>query len=445
MTFERENIGELTDVISIKIEAEDYKPKVEKAIRDFAKKAQMPGFRTGMVPAGMIKKMHGKKLLVDEINKLLQDSLHKYIVDNKIDVLGSALPRTMDNGIDWDNQEEFKFEYEIATAPKFEIDLNNETFTKRVVKFDDELIETNVVNIAKRYGETINPETVENNDLVYLDFTELNVDGTVKDNGVFANAPVAFDTVPNEEVRNVFVGKGIGFAAQLNPVSLLQTVDELPSLLGITAAVADTVSNNFEAKITKISRMGSAELNEEFFKKVYGPGVTTIEQFKEKIAAELKAMFEADSMNMLLNDIQKRLLEKANIALPAAFLKRWIKMVNEKPLTDEQIESEWPAYENTTRWQMIETRLINDNNITVTEQEARENVENAIRTQFSQISLEDTSQDLFNGFADRILKDEKERSKVLERIYREKLMQVYQTKCTIVEQEFDEKEFYKQA
>jgi len=443
MIFSKENVDDLNAVISVKVVPEDYQPKVEKAIKEYARKAQVPGFRKGMVPAGMIKKMYGKSLMVDEINKLLSESVHNYIVENKFDLLGHALPRTMIEAIDWDNQNEFTFQYDVAFAPSFALDLTGEAFTKKVVKFSDALVDDNVRNIAKRYGKVTNPSSVEKDDMVYLDFTELDADGSVKVDGIFKNSPIALDTIPSDEARNQFIGKEIGFTTQLNPVSLITKPEELSYVLGIKADEVDAVSSNFEVKITNISRLSPADLNVEFFEKIYGASVTTEEQFREKVIQELKMMFASDSEKMLINDIQKRLLEKTNLQLPSTFLKRWLKAVNEKPLTDEQIEKEWPAYENSTRWQLIETKLLTENNITVTDAEAKEHVEGLIRKQFEQYNMMEIDDAMLQDTVKNVLKNEDERRKLYQSLYDAKLMTLYQMKCTIAEQEMDEKDFYK--
>jgi trigger factor len=443
MIFSKENVDELNAVISVKVSPEDFQPQLDKAIKDYAKKVQMPGFRKGMVPIGLVKKMYGKSIKADEINRLLSDGVNNYLVESKFDLLGHAMPRPMQNEIDWDNQNEFNFEYEIAFAPKFELDLSGESFTKRVVKIDDALISSHVQNIAKRYGKVTNPESVEKDDLVYLDFTELDAQGNVKEGGIVKNSPIALDMVPSEETRNKFVGQTIGFTIKLNPVALLKSPDELAHVLGINAEEANNVSSNFELKISNISRLSAAEMNEEFFAKIYGPSVKTEEEFKNKVREELMMMFGRDSERLLINQIQKRLLEKTNLPLPAEFLKRWIKAVNDKPITNEQIESEWPAYENSTRWQLIETKILTDNNITVTEQEVREYVEDLIRKQFVQYNMTEVNDDILNGSVENVMKNREEYNRVAQQLVDSKLMTLYQMKCTIAEQEMTEEEFYK--
>jgi trigger factor len=443
MIFSKENVDELNAVISVKVSQEDFQPQLDKAIKDHAKKVQMPGFRKGMVPTGLVKKMYGKSIKVDEINRLLSEGVNNYIIENKFDLLGHAMPRPMQEEIDWDNQNNFTFEYEIAFAPKFDLDLTGESFTKRVVKIDDALISSHVQNIAKRYGKVTNPESVEKDDLVYMDFTELDAQGNVKEGGIVKNSPIALDMVLSEETRNTFVGQVIGFTTKLNPVSLLKSPEELAHVLGIKAEEANTVSSNFEVKISNISRLSAADLNEEFFAKIYGPSVKTEEEFRGKVREELMMMFGRDSERLLLNQIQKRLLEKTNIQLPADFLKRWVKAVNEKPISNEQLESEWPAYENSTRWQLIETKLLADNNITVTEQEVRDYVEDLIRKQFIQYNMSEIDEDLVKGSVDNVMKNRDEYNRVAQQLVDNKLMTLYQMKCTIAEQEMTEEEFYK--
>jgi trigger factor len=239
------------------------------------------------------------------------------------------------------------------------------------------------------------------------------------------------------------MGQGIGFTTTLNPVTLLKSPDELAHVLGIKAEDANAVSSNFEVKVTNISRLAAAELNEEFFGKIYGPNVKTEEEFRNKVREELTMMYGRDSERLLLNQIQQRLLEKANLQLPAAFLKRWVMAVNDKPITNEQLDKEWPAYENSTRWQLIETKLLSDNNITVTEQDVKEHVEELIRKQFEQYNMQDMADELLQSSIDNVMKNREEYNRIAQMLVDSKLMTLYQMKCTIAEQEMTEEEFYK--
>ncbi|MGZ4056907.1 MAG: trigger factor, partial [Bacteroidia bacterium] len=386
MNIIQENIDELNAVLKVKVVATDYLPKVETALKDYQKKASIPGFRPGKVPTGMIKKMYGKSIMVDEINKLLNDSLYKYLNENKIEVLGNPLPKA-DSVIDWDNQQDFEFLYEMGLSPKFTVDLSpKDKFTYQTVKIDDELVNKYVSDIAKRYGKVENVEVSADGDLLNGDFVELDANGEILPGGVFKTGSLFLDRVKDAETKKALIGVKAGDKVILEAQKISENATDLAALLGIDKTHAETLTSKLQFTVKNVSRLAAAEINQEFFDKIYGPGtITAEEEFRAKIKDELAAMFVNDSERKFYNDVVEHLMNKINFNLPTEFLKRWIVAANDKPVTPEQVEAEFDGYSKGLKWQLIENKIIKDNDLQVTNDEVVEHTKELIRQQFAQM------------------------------------------------------------
>jgi trigger factor len=447
MNITQENIDELNAVLKVKVTVEDYLPKVEGALKNYQKKATIPGFRPGKVPTGVIKKMYGKSVMVDEINKLLSDSLHKYINENKIEILGNPLPKVDEKTvIDWDNQKEFEFMYEMGLAPKFEVELSaKDKFTYQTVKIDDELVNKYVGDIAKRYGKVEQVEVASEGDLLNGDFVELDANGEILPGGVFKTSSVFLDRV-KDEAKKAFIGLKVGDKTVLDAQNLTSNPVDLASMLGISKEQAETFNSKLQFTVKGISRLASSEISQELFDKIYGPGtVNSEEEFKNKIREELKGMFVNDSERKFYNDVVDHLMNKINFNLPSDFLKRWIVAVNEKPVSSEQVESEFDGYAKGLKWQLIENKIIKDNNIAVTNDEVMDHTKNLILAQFGKMQQMPMSDEDLANTAKRVLGNEEEAKKIYEQVYGQKVMTLFKTKFTLENKEVAYEEFFNSA
>ncbi|MBL0046731.1 MAG: trigger factor [Bacteroidetes bacterium] len=445
MNFTKEKIDELNAVVKVKLGPEDYVDRVEKILKDYQKKANIPGFRPGKVPSGMIKKMYGKSILVDEINKILYDSLNGYISENKLEVLGNPLPKRDDaQSIDWDNQKEFEFSYDLGLAPQFDIELSaKEKFDYLTVKIDEDTISKYATDMARRYGKVGNPEVSQDNDLLFGDFVEVDENGNAIELGITKSTTLAVDTIKDEKLKKQFIGLSKGAKVTVTPSDLSENKTDIAAMLGITKEQAEELKNKFTFNLTNISRIEPAELTEEFFGKVYGNEVKTEEQFRAKIQEELSQMYAVDSDKKLKNDIVIRLIDKLKIALPDEFLKRWLMAVNDKPLTYEQVDAEYNAYSNGLRWQLIENKILRNNSINITNEELREYVRGLVREQFARYNqLEMQAEDLENT-VNRVLSNQDEAKKLYERMYDIRLMDLFKRTFTLNNKEVSVEELYK--
>ena len=445
MNITQENIDELNAVVKVKVGPADYSDKVEQALKTYQKRASMPGFRPGKVPPSLVKKMYGKSVLAEEINRLLSDSIYNYIRENKLDVLGNPLPKEDNNNVDFDTQQEFEFQFDMALAPQFNLDLSGGKFTELKVKTDDKLIDGYVQDMTRRYGKIAPTDTAADGDLIYGDFVELDEKGEIVPGGIFKSSTMFLDT-PVKEAQKVLVGAKAEDKFDLEPNQIAENPKDLAAKLGIEQQQAEGLKNKFRFTVKSINRLIPAELNTELFEKVYGPGaVNSIEEFRAKIGEELASMFVRDSEQRLRNDITTDLLDKTNLTLPDAFLKRWLVYANEKPVTMEQVEAEYPMYARQLRWQLIENKLIRDNNINVTPEEATEHVKNILRGNFAKYGRnpEEITDEELNATAKRVLEKEEEAKKIFEELYAQKLMMLYRTKFNITTKEVSSDEFLK--
>ncbi len=448
MNITQENVDELNAVLRVKVAAEDYLPKVESALKEHQKKASIPGFRPGKVPTGMIKKMYGRSILVEAINKLLNDSLYNYINENKIEVLGNPLPKA-DSGIhiDWDNQKDFEFLYEMGLAPKFNVDLSaKDKFTYKTVKIDEDLINKYISDISKRYGKVENVEVSGEGDLLNGDFVELDANGEILPGGIFKTSPIFLDRIKDEATKKALTGLRKEDKVILEAQKLSDNPVDIASMLGIEKEAAEKLTSKIQFTVKNISRLAGSEINQELFDKIYGEGtVTSTEEFKVKIKDELSHMFVNDSERKFYNDVVEYLMNKINFDLPTGFLKRWIVAVNEKPVTPEQVETEFDEYSKGLKWSLIENKIIKDNGIQVANEEIIDYTKQMILEQFGKYDPTPMPEEELNKTAQRVLSNKEEAKKIYEKLYGEKVMTLFKTKFTLENQELTYDDFFKKA
>ncbi len=448
MNITQENVDELNAVLRVKVVAEDYLPKVESALKEHQKKASIPGFRPGKVPTGMIKKMYGRSILVDAINKLLNDSLYNYLNENKIEVLGNPLPKMdSEHNIDWDNQKEFEFLYEMGLAPKFNVELSaKDKFKYKTVKIDDELVNKYISDISKRYGKVENVEVSTEGDMLNGDFVELDANGEIVPGGIFKTSSLFLERIKDEATKKALVGLKKDDKVSLDAQKLSDNAAGIAAILGIEKVAAENLLSKIQFTVKNISRLAGSEINQDLFDKIYGVGViTTLEEFKSKIKDELSGMFVHDSERKLYNDVVEHLMNKINFNLPNEFLKRWIVAVNEKPVTPEQVEAEFDEYTKGLKWSLIENKIIKDHGIQVANEEIIDYTKQMIVEQFSKYDPTPMVEEELNKTAQRVLSNKEEAKKIYEKLYGEKVLTLFKTKFTLENQELAYDDFFSKA
>ena len=445
MNITQEKVSDLNSILKVKLGPVDYQQRVDTQLKELQRKASMPGFRPGKVPFGMVKKMYGKSVLSDEVNKVLNNSVTEFISSNKIEIIGQPIPALNQNDkLNWDTQQEFEFAFELGHAPEFNVEIEQEPFEYKMIKVEDALIDKEIEDMQRRYGKVTNPEQVEKNDLVFGDFIELDSDGNELENGIKKTSTIATDKIKSEQALASLIGLNKGNHLVADPHDLSSNAADLAGMLGVTPSQAESMSSNFRFTITNISRVQPAELNEELYNKVYGDSVNSIEEFRAKIKGEMSNMFNADSDKYFLTRVVAGLVKKYDIQLPEDFLKRWLLFVNEKEINAQQIEKEFPIYAERLRTQMVINKIIRQNGIEVKDTDIRNFVKDLVSKQFASYNGTEMEESDLETTVTRVLKNEKEYNRIVEKMYDDRLLELLKSKLKLNFTEVSFEDFYHQ-
>lgn len=445
MNITRENIDNVNAVIRVTIEKADYEKPVKDALKDYRQKASVPGFRPGKVPAGLIQKRFGKAILLDEVNKALSQNLSKYLVEEKLNILGEPLPNEeQQKTIDWDNDEAFEFAFDIALAPQVNISLDDSNkFDYYTIAVSEEMIDRQVEMAASQLGQNVPDETVVENSSVRGDFVQLNENGEALENGIQPKGVLlAVDMIKNEEIKAAFLGKQKGDVLTFDPVKAFEDRHEVGHMLNISHEAAHDLNGEFSFTVTDILRFEKAELNEELFKKLYGEEteIKTVEDFRNKVKEEIAANLVYSSDHKFAEDTRSSLIEKTNLELPEVFLKRWLIAAN-KNLTKEQIDNDFDWFIEDLKWQLIKDTIIRQNDLTVTPGETQEFAKQVARAQYRQYGIYDIPDEQLESFAKIILEKPEESERIYKKLFEDKIMAVVKEKASIEEKVVTEEEF----
>lgn len=449
MNIVQEKTGELTAILKVQLQEDDYQPKVDKALKDMQKKANMPGFRPGKVPLGMVKKMYGKSILAEEVNKVLVDSVYDHIRDNKLNVLGNPLPdNEKSSEVDWDNPAGFEFVYEIGLAPEINIDFSQDiSVDYHKIKIEDNILEETIADIRKRQGNFVNPDVAESDDILFGEFVELDGDNKVIENGLTNKTNISIQYIKDQETKNTLIGSKAGDSINMDLVKSIDNDTEMSSMLGIKKEELDAYSKDFKFTIEKISRVEPAELNEELYARVApNENIKNEQDFKEFIIKQLQNQYQADVDKNFKNEAVKKLLVVADLSLPEDFLKRWLVESNKdnSQISPEQVENEFVSYADSFKWQLIENYLIKENNIEVKHEEVSDFLKNYMRQQLSQYGQTNPEEEVLNDFVKRIASNQEELKKVYDQLFENKVTALLKDKLNLVEKEVTFDEFVKE-
>jgi trigger factor len=437
MNITQEKTGNLNAVVKIKIAPADYTAKVEKAIKDQAKKAQLPGFRKGMVPAAHIKRMYGKSILVEEINNLLNDTLSNYIAEQKLEILGQPLPKT-DNEVEfkWDNTDEFEFDYELGLAPEFDVKLSSkDKFTQYVVKADAETLETRIKNIRRSYGKMSNPEVSAADDVLYADLTQVDKDGNAIEGGISNTATIRLDQIKDKKILKSLTGIKKDEAVTIDIQKALEDAAVIAKALNISDEAAAEIKGDFKLTVKNVNRLEEADLNQEFFDKIFGEGVVTDEAgFEAKITEEIENMFKQDADRKLSADVYEKLLADHVLELPDEFLKRWLKATNEK-LTDAELAEGYDDFAKNLKWTLIENKIIKDNNIEIKYEDVVAGAKAKLDAQFRMYSPSPLPEDQLAQYAVQFLQEKENANRVFEEVKALKTFEYIKSVVTLEDKE----------
>ena len=438
MNITRENVDALNAVVKVDIAKEDYSEKVEKILSDYRKTANIPGFRKGHVPMGMVKKQYGKAVLVDEVNKLLQDALNKYLTEEKLDVLGQPLPKPQDN-IDWD-AEVFTFEFELGLAPEFEVNLKSKkAITQYNIIADDKMIDEQVERIQKQYGKLVSQDTVEKDSEVTGTFKneEKEIENTVT---------LTLDKFKGKATEKKFIGAKIGDVIPLKTKGLYEDEHELMHALKLGHDEVHGLDIEVTFTITEINKRELADLDQDLFDKLFGKDkIKTVTDLKAKIKEDAEKQFVQQADQKLLNDVTEYLIEHTKFDLPAEFLTKWLQTAGEKEMDSEQAKEEYEKSEKSLRYQLIEGKLIEENNIQVTMDDIKNHAREMIKGQMAQFGQMNPSEKELDDIAARVLSNQDEARRISEQLVSQKLLAVYKEKANLKVKKLSYENFVKEV
>jgi trigger factor len=440
MNISKENIDDLNAVIKVKIAPTDYLERYNTALKKYQKKMDMPGFRSGKVPVDLVKKRFGKQIMVEEINDILSQSLHKYISENKIDILGNPLPK-IDTHVDFEHQTEFEFQYDLGLAPKMNIELSaKEKYPYYSIKADEALIEKHMDYLRRNYGEIVHPEASADKDVLVGDFAELDAQGNIVPGGFFKTTLIDIAKITRTENKTKLIGLKIDDKVVLDNLS--DDGSYFSEILGLPADQLKALSLQFRLK--NLSRIVQAEVNQDLFDKIYGPGkINSVEEFRNKIREELGIMFTADSDRKFFNEVIESLLKKANLSLPESFLKRYLRATNREKIAPEQVDKEYNSYSDSLKWQLIENHLLKTYKVVVPTEEVEQFIINAVKMNLAQRGMQNATEDEVKMHVKSVLEDEKQVRGAYDRLYDQKLIDLFKNTFTIEKKEISYDEFFK--
>ncbi|PZD78729.1 trigger factor [Mesonia sp. K7] len=438
MNITRENIDELNAVVKVEISKDDYNPKVEQVLKNYKKTANIPGFRKGHVPMGFIKKQYGQAVLVDEVNKLLQETLNKFINEEKIELLGNPLPKDQPD-FNWD-KDDYTFEFELGLSPKFDVEVNTKKpITHYKIVADDKMIDNQIKTIQKQYGKIQTKNEVEEG---------VNVTGifTNQEENIDNDATFSLDKIKGKRNVNKLIGAKVGDKLTFSTKNLFEDDHDLMHFLKVDHDKAHDLEIDVDFEITEISEQIPADLDQELFDKLFGKdNVKTVTELKEKIKEDAEKQFVQQSDQQLLNDVTERLIEDTKFDLPDEFLQRWIQVSGEKELSAEEAKEEYEKSEKGLRFQLIEGKLIQENKMQVTFDEIKDMTKDRIKMQMAQFGQTNPSDKDLEDITARVLSNQEEVRKISEQVMNQKLLDFYKENANLKTKEVTYENFVKEV
>ncbi|MDA0714519.1 MAG: trigger factor [Bacteroidetes bacterium] len=442
MNITQERLSDLNALLKVKVEPQDYLPKYEKILKDYSKSMNIPGFRAGKVPVGIVKKRYGKGILAEEIQRILDDSISGYIKEKELKVLGQPLPVKDGEAGNWDQPSDFDFTFEIGLAPDFDLKLSdNYTLESFKVKVDNKMIDEEVNRITRRYGKVEDVEKAGENDLLVGDFVEVREDGLAKEEGIRNRSTIGLEYVKDRKSKKRLVGLKKGDTVDVDPSKLASDHDDLGRMLGITHEEVHHLGKRaFKFEVNEVKAMTPAVMDEEFFGKVLpGDGEKSEKALRDFIKNELDTHFAKDTDVLFKRDANRYFSKKLKLSLPDTFLKKWIEMTNEGKMTPMDIETSYEEYSNSIKWQLIKNKIITEEAIKVEFTEAMDHVKDLLSQNYKNYGMPIPGDEELQESAMRIMQNREEVERIFDNLYEEHVMKALKekTKVKVKEVSFD--------
>ena len=447
MNITQESKGELITSLALNVVEADYIDEVKKSLNEYRKTANIPGFRAGKVPFGMVQKMYGEAVKADVVSKFIGEQLDKYIADNKLELLGQPLPdHEKQETINFKDDKDFTFYYELGIKPSIDLVLDQKTkVTRYAIQADDATVEKYIQDILARFGEQSNPDVVADNDMVMGTVTQLDEDGKELKDGITKDVSISLEKIKLKTIKNKFIGKKKGATVVFNIKKAFKDDFEVASLLAITREEAEVLTSDFKMEIKEISRITPAEMNEELFAKVYeNDNIKTEEELRARVQKDVEESFKAEGDRKFYADVTKTLLKKTDLALPDEFLKRWIiesnmRETDDKRITPEELNSQYDSYRDTLRWQLIEEHLVKQNDLYVTQQEIKDRVKEILGMQA--FAGQEGNDEILNQVTEQVMQNEEEIKRVSDQIIEQKMTNFFNENIKVTEKKISYDDF----
>ncbi len=409
MNITRKDIDAVNATLTIEVKKADYAEKVETQLRNYRKKANIPGFRPGMVPVGLVKKMYGKAVEAEEINKLVSDALFGYIKENNINALGEPLPNESQAKIDFDNQEDFEFQFDLGIAPEIDIKLSAKDKIKYYqIALTDEMVENQIKSYTGRFGSYIQAESVEEADVLKGELLEMSGKKVNEAGHKVEDAVLCPKYMKNDKQKALFIGKKIGDVVVFNPKKAFENEAEIASLLKMSKDEVHAIDADFQMTISGITRYEESPVDQSLFDKVFGEGeVNSEEEFVAKIKESIQKNLDADGDYKFSMDAREAIIKKLDgVVFPDTFLKRWLLASNDK-MTEEIVESDYPKMLEDLKWQLAKDKIANDSEVKIEFEDVEAFAKKIAQAQFAQYGMNNVPDEVLAGYAKDMLKDEK--------------------------------------
>lgn len=427
MDITEEKVDNLNAILKIQIGKEDYESRVGDVLKDYKKKVRLDGFRPGMVPVGLIKKMYGKSVLIEEINKIVSESISKYLIDKDLKILGEPLPSDKEQKtIDWDNQTDFEFAFDLGLAPEFDMNLSKkDKIPFYEIKIDQKLRDTYIENYTRRYGTFTPVEMAGEKEMLKGSIRQIDAEGNIAENGIYAeDTSFSIEIIKDKKIKDKFVGARIKDVINFDIKKAFTNDQEIASILYINKDDVPALSSDFQFTLNEISRFENAELNQEFFDKAFGKDkVKSVEEFETLVENEIKKNLTQEEEFKFSLDVKEKAINKLEIELPVEFLKKWLFRINEGKVAKEDIDKDFEKFEKDLKWQLIKDKAIKENEIKITEDEALDYAKKVTLMQFQQYGMTNIPDEQLENYARELLKKEEENKRIYEKKYEEKVIE----------------------
>ena len=438
MNIVREQREQNNSLIKVTVGEKDYGDAVEKSLREYKRKANIPGFRPGMVPMGVIKKMYGKGVLAEQAYRQASEAAFNYLQEQKIDYVGDVIPSEEQGDFDFENGTEFEFIFEIGEAPEVKLELSaKDKMTYYTIKVDKKMHDDYRSNFLRRFGRLVDTDKVTADEAleVTLDNGDMKIEG----------AYVGLISM-NEEERKPFIGKKVGFKTQVNVNELYKTPAQRAAVLQVKENELEGIKPEFSLEITKIRKFAEPELNEEFFKMAFPAGEVTDQAGLDKfIAAQIGQELRRESDYLFTLQLRDYLVKKAALKMPEKFLKRWLFTINEGKFSMEDIDKDFDQFLKMFTWNYLQKHFIKQDNLSVTKEEALAEAKSLAAAQFAQYGMPSAPEDMLAGYAEKILADKDQGQKIYEKLYEAKVVEDVKSKIKVTEKAVSAEDFAKLA